>query len=66
MNDRPGCIPGLGKLLLLNWLFDWLQDRFGFGRGFSCTGCGCGFILMIIFIGLSCSVIMGTDWLSLF
>ena len=66
MNDRPGCIPGLGKLFLLSWLFDWLQDNFGFGRGLSCTGCGCGFILMIIFISLSCSIITGTDWLSLF
>ena len=66
MNDRPGCLSGLAKLLLLNWLFDWLQDRFGFGRGASCSGCGCGLILLVIFITLSCSVIMGTDWFSLF
>jgi hypothetical protein len=64
MQDRPGCLSGLLKLLLLDWLFDFLQDRFGFGRGPSCLGCGCGFILMILFIGLSCSVITGTNWLD--
>jgi hypothetical protein len=66
MDDEPGCLSGILKLLLLGWLFDWLQDNFGFGRGCSCTGCGCGLILLFIFIALSCSVIGGTDWLSLF
>ena len=65
MNNRPGCLSGLLKLFILDKVFDWLQGRFGFGRGASCTGCGCGFILLIIFIALSCSVITGTDWLSL-
>lgn len=62
MNDRQGCFSGLLKLLMLNWLFDWLQDRFGFGRGLSCTGCGCGFILLILFIAFSCSIIFSTNW----
>jgi hypothetical protein len=53
------------KLLMLNWLFDWLQDRFGFGRGLSCTGCGCGVILLILFLILTCSVISGTNWFEL-
>jgi hypothetical protein len=65
MNDRPGCLSGLLKLFLLNQLFDWLQNRFGFGRGPSCMGCGCGFILLALLIVLSCSVITGTDWLRL-
>jgi len=65
VNNRPGCLSGLLKLFILDKVFDWLQGRFGFGRGASCTGCGCGFILLIIFIALSCSVITGTDWLSL-
>jgi hypothetical protein len=65
MNERPGCFSGLLKLFFLNWLFDWLQDHFGFGRGVSCTGCGCGIILLILFIIFSCSIITGTDWLSL-
>ena len=30
MNDRPGCLSGLLKLFLLDTLFDWLQERFGF------------------------------------
>jgi len=50
---------------MLDVLFDWLQERFGFGRGASCTGCGCGFILLILFIALSCQVIFNTDWLHL-
>ncbi|MBN2003015.1 MAG: hypothetical protein JXA21_06630 [Anaerolineae bacterium] len=66
MNDRPGCLVGLLKLAFLNAIFDWLQDRFGFGRGLSCTGIGCGVILLILFLLLACSTITGTDWFSLF
>jgi hypothetical protein len=62
MRDRPGCLSGLLKLTFLNWIFDWLQEKFGFGRGVSCTGCGCGLILLLIFLALSCSVMTGTDW----
>ncbi len=65
MEDRPGCFSGLLKLLLLNWLFDWLQERFGFGRGISCGGCGCGVVLLVVFVILACSVITGTNWLEL-
>jgi hypothetical protein len=60
MNNRPGCLSGLLKLFLLDSLFDWLQNRFGFGRG--CSGFGCGAILLIIFICLACSILSGTDW----
>ena len=62
---RPGCLSGLLKLFFLDVLFDWMQERFGFGRGMSCGGCGCGFIILIIFIALSCQVVLGTDWLRL-
>jgi hypothetical protein len=65
MDNRPGCLSGLLKLILLGWLFDWLQDNFGFGRGASCSGCGCGLILFFLFIMFSCSIIGGTDWLRL-
>ena len=65
MDNRPGCLSGLLKLVLLDWLFKWLQDSFGFGKGVSCTGCGCGFILLIIFLVIACSVITGTDWTKL-
>lgn len=63
MNDRPGCLSGLLKLFLLDRLFDWLQDRFGFGKG--CSGCGCGVILLILFVVLAASIVFGTDWFSL-
>lgn len=66
MHNRPGCLSGIFKLLLLDWLFDWLQHRFGFGKGFSCMGCGCGIILLIIFVVLACGVLTNTDWFHLF
>ena len=62
MDNRPGCLAGLLKLFLLGWLFDWLQDTFGFGRGVSCGGCGCGLILLLIFLALVCSTLFGTNW----
>ncbi len=65
MHDRPGCLSGLFKLFLLDWIFDWLQGKFGFGRGCSCSGCGCGLILLLIFLALALSVITGTDWTHL-
>ncbi len=65
MNARPGCLSGLLKLFLLDWLFDWLQKTFGFGRGCSCTGIGCGFILLILFLIFACTIITGTNWSSL-
>jgi hypothetical protein len=61
MNDRPGCLSGLLKLFFVDAIFDWAQNRFGFGRG-GCCGCGCGVILFIISVGLVCSVLIGTDW----
>lgn len=64
MNDRPGCLGGILRLLLLGWLFDWLQDNFGAGRGGVC-GCGCGLVLMLVFIGLACSIITSTNWFEL-
>lgn len=54
------------KLLFLTFIFDWLEDNFGFGRGLSCTGFGCGLLLLIIFILLACNVITTTDWLRAF
>lgn len=62
---RPGCLQGLFELLALNWIFDWLQRRFGFGRGFSCTGMGCGLLLLIIFILIACNILTGTNWTHL-
>ena len=66
MERRPGCLVGLLKLAVLDAVFDWLQDKFGFGRGCSCTGMGCGVILLILFILLSCGVLTGTDWFRFF
>jgi len=66
MDDRrSGCLPGLLKLFLLDKVFDWLQERFGYKSG-SCMGCGCGTVLLILFILIAASLIFGTDWFRLF
>jgi hypothetical protein len=65
MQRRQGCLEGLLELTMLNVVFDWLEKRFGFGRGASCGGCGCGFLLLIIFLLVACSIIFGTDWFHL-
>ena len=65
MDEKPGCLTGLLKLFALTWLFDWLQDNFGFRKGCSCTGFGCGIILLLIFLALVCSTMLGTDWFRL-
>jgi hypothetical protein len=62
MNDRPGCLSGLLKLFIFDKIFDFLQARFGFGRGLSCGGCGCGLILLILSVAATCWVIFGTNW----
>lgn len=58
---NPGCLTGLLELFFLRSGYDWAQRNFGFGRG-SCFGCGCGFILLIIFLVLFFSIIFGTNW----
>lgn len=63
-NRRPGCLSGLFKLFLLDKVYDWMQERFGYKSG-SCMGCGCGTILLIIFAMIFISIIFGTDWLRL-
>lgn len=65
MDRRPGCLGGILRLAIIAALFDWLQDRFGFGRGFSCAGIGCGVILMLLFIALFCGTCAGVDWFRL-
>ena len=65
MNRRPGCLTGLLEMAFLSFIFDWLQDNFGFGKGVSCTGCGCGLILLILFLAIACSILFSTNWLHL-
>jgi hypothetical protein len=63
---RQGCLSGLLQLTFLNVIFNWMQTRFGFGRGASCSGLGCGLIMLILFIIFACSILGGTDWFRLF
>lgn len=66
MQNRQGCLQGLLELFLLNRVFNWAEGRFGFGRGVSCTGCGCGIIMLVIFIIAACSILTGTNWFKLY
>ena len=65
MRNRQGCLEGFFEMFMLTAAFDWLEDRFGFGRGPSCTGCGCGLIILIVFIILACNVVFSTNWFRL-
>lgn len=38
-----------------------MQRNVGFGRG-GCSGCGCGFLLLMIFVVLFFSILFGTSW----
>ncbi|NPA93348.1 MAG: hypothetical protein GXO56_06685 [Chloroflexi bacterium] len=61
-DDRPGCLGGLLRLAALAWLFDFLEERFGFGKGCSCSGIGCGTLMLILFILAVCYVLATTNW----
>ncbi len=61
VGERPGCLGGLGRLALLGFIFDWLQDNIGFGRG-GILGTGCGCLLLVIALIFACSIFFGTNW----
>jgi hypothetical protein len=62
MNERRGCLGGILELFLVTALFDWLERRFGFGRGCSCTGLGCGLLILVVFACAFCSIVFNVDW----
>jgi hypothetical protein len=64
-DNRPGCLMGLLQLFLLDKVFRWLQRGIGFGSG-SLLGCGCGPILLVIFVLLACGIFCNTNWLKVF
>jgi hypothetical protein len=66
MKNRQGCLASLLELFLLDKLFNWLERRFGLGRGCSFSGIGCGLIILVVAILLACSIITRTNWLRLF
>jgi hypothetical protein len=61
---KPGCLSGIMKLFFLDKIYNWSQRRFGYRSG-GCMGCGCGTILLVIFIYLIAKIVFGTDWLRL-
>ena len=64
-DNRPGCLMGLLQLFLLDKVFGWLQRSIGFSSG-SVLGCGCGPILLVIFVLMACGIFCNTNWLKLF
>ncbi|MCA1554400.1 MAG: hypothetical protein LC737_08480 [Chloroflexi bacterium] len=62
MNERRGCLGGLLELFLLNTLFNWMESRFGFGRSRSCSGIGCGLLILILSACAFCSIVFNVDW----
>ncbi len=66
MGDRRGCLGGLLDLFLLSAAFDWLESRFGFGRQSSCTGIGCGLIILLLFLLFLCNICGSTHWTRLY
>ena len=58
---RPGCLTGLLEMFFLRSAYNWGQRNIGFGRG-GCFGCGCGMIMLIIFVLVFFSILFGTDW----
>ena len=55
LEERPGCLSGLLKLFLLQQVYNWLQENFGFGKG--CLGAGCGIIFFVVAALFACSII---------
>ena len=67
MQDRrQGIIEALVEMFLLKGAFDWLEQRFGFGKGCSCTGCIFGIIILCIALFLFCNIATGTNWGKLY
>ena len=59
MDRRGGCLSGILQLLMLGWLFEWLQRTFGWGRSRSCSGCGCGLLIFLLFLYLLLATLGG-------
>ena len=49
-------------MFLLKSVLDWLQQRFGFGKGCSCTGLIFGIIFLCIALFFFCNIVTGTNW----
>lgn len=62
-DDQPGCLGGIMRLAALGWIFRWLQENIGFGRG-GCSGAGCGVVLVVLLVIFGCSILFGTNWFN--
>jgi cell division protein FtsX len=62
-DEKQGCLGGLLQLFLVKKVYDWAQQKFGYGNGI--FGCGCGCLLTIIFIIIVISVLTNTNFLDI-
>lgn len=61
IEEKPGCLGGLARFAILGWVFDWLQDNIGYGRGgFMGNSCGC--VLVVVAVLFACGILFGTNW----
>ncbi len=65
-DKRQGILQAIIELFLLKGVFDWLQNRFGFGRGCSCAGLFFGVIILCIALYLLCNIVTGTNFGKLY
>ena len=65
-DNRQGLLEGFLELFLLKGAFDWLEKRFGFGRGCSCTGLIFGIIILCVVLFLLCNIVTGTNFGKLY
>jgi hypothetical protein len=65
-DNRQGLLQGLVEMLALGAVFNWLEKRFGFGKGCSCTGFILGIIILCIALFLLCNILTGTNYFKLY
>ncbi len=61
-DDKQRCLSGLLQLFLVKKIYDWGQQKFGYGNGI--FGCGCGCLLVILFVGFVLSILFNTNFLK--
>lgn len=65
-DKRQGILQALIEMFFLKSTFDWLETRFGFGKGCSCTGIIFGIIILCIALFLLCQILTGTNFGKLY
>lgn len=65
-DNRQGILQALAEMLFLTAAFNWLERRFGFGKGCSCIGFIVGVIILCVALFLLCNILTGTNFGKLY